>query len=290
MQYRFVSLSAVLVSALCFSSLAAAGIGPEPGASETAASQSFDPRDLSGIWFRGGGVERGNRGFGPPDSIPPMTPEGEAKARTHIPHRGVRVDFMTAADFPGNSNDPTVLCNPTGFPRVIVDTAPELLEFIHVEGRLLQLIQWERGIREFWMDGREVPSGENLNILGPAWYGHSVAHWENNTLVVNTVGLDDRAWLDPFGLPKSFDARIEERYRRVEADVLELQLTLYDPTYYTAPWVSDVKRWSRDPRENQTMYGWYGMFSGIGELICAPSVNAIFSPVDATFLDEEEDQ
>ena len=267
---------AVMMSALFFLTFAPMEVRSQPAGAQAATGDSFDPRDLSGVWFRGGSAQPGDRGFGPRQTIPAMTPAGEAKARTNIPQRGVRVDFMQLADFPGDSNDPTVLCNPTGFPRILVDTAPELFEFIHVNGRLIQLNQWERAIRELWMDGRDVPTAENLDIIGPAWYGHSVATWEGDTLVVNTVGMDDRAWLDPFGLPKSFNARIEERYRRAEADVLELQLTLYDPTYYATPWVSDTKRWSRDPRENQTMYGWYGMFSGLGELICAPSINAIF--------------
>ena len=246
------------------------------GARAQSGGESFDSHDLSGIWFRGGEVRRGDRAFGPRDSIPAMTPEGEARARTIIPQRGSRVDFMQAADFPGQSNDSTIDCNPTGFPRIVVDTAPEIFEFIHTDGRLLQIHQVERAIRELWMDGRAVPSGENLDIIGPAWYGHSVGYWEGDTLVVDTVGMDDRSWLDPFGLPKSFNARIQERYRRVEADVLELQLTLYDPTYYETPWVSDIKRWTRDDPAKQTVYGWYGMFSGLTELICAPSINAIF--------------
>ena len=47
-------------------------------------------------------------------------------------------------------------------------------------------------------------------------------------------------------------------------------LTLYDPTYYTAPWVSDTKVFRREPPSNHTFYGWYGLFSGITEEICAP--------------------
>ena len=43
-----------------------------------------------------------------------------------------------------------------------------------------------------------------------------------------------------------------------------------DPDYYSETWVSDVKTWTRVPRENMTFYGWYGMLSGLGELICAP--------------------
>ena len=49
---------------------------------------------------------------------------------------------------------------------------------------------WEWTLRELWLDGRQLPSGDNLENLGPAWYGHSVAQWQGDTLVVNTVGLD----------------------------------------------------------------------------------------------------
>ena len=131
--------------------------------------------------------------------------------------------------------------------------------------------------REFWLDGRKLPTHDDLANLGPAWYGHSVAKWEADELVVQTVGLDERAWLDQYGLPKSFDARIEERYKKTDANTLELRLTLYDPTYYTRPWVSDVKIWKKEQRKNVTWFGWYGLYSGLGELLCAP-MNA--SPVN----------
>ena len=132
---------------------------------------------------------------------------------------------------------------------------------------MLQLWQEERRPREIWLDGRKVPTGEDLDNLGPAWYGHSVGHWEGDTMIVETVGLDDRAWIDLFGFPKSSEARVVERYKRVDADTMTIQLTLYDPKYYTAPWESDVKTWKKQPRDKVTFFGWYGLFSGVGLLI-----------------------
>jgi hypothetical protein len=162
-------------------------------------------------------------------------------------------------------------CNPKGWPRLLVDTAHDFHEVIQTkDGRILQLWQEERRPREIWVDGRKVPTGEDLDNLGPAWYGHSVGHWEGDTLVVETVGLDDRAWIDLFGYPKSPDARVVERYKRVDAETMTVQLTLHDPTYYTAPWESDIKTWKKQPRDKATFFGWYGLFSGVGELICAP--------------------
>jgi hypothetical protein len=233
-------------------------------------ARPFDPHDFSGMWRRSGG----DRSIS--TQAPPMTTEGQARAKTQKPSARSRSDFIEAVD-PELSNDPTLSCNPLGFPRLVVDTAPNLMEFVHTDGKLLQIIQWGRTLRELWLDGRELPTGENLENLGPAWYGHSVGQWEGDTLVVTTVGLDDRAWIDTYGFPKSSEARVEERYRRTGPDSLELQLTLYDPKYYTAPWVSDTKTWERATREARTHFGWYGMFSGFEELICAP-MNA--SPVN----------
>jgi len=121
------------------------------------------------------------------------------------------------------------------------------------------------------MDGRELPSGETLAKLGPTFYGYSVGKWQGDTLIVQTTGLDERNWLDDdYGYPLSFDARIEERYRRVGPDVISVQYVLYDSKNYTAPWVGDIKPWRRMPREMTTHFGWYGLFSGVTEAICAP--------------------
>lgn len=234
------------------------------------AQAPFDPRDLSGIW-----TIRGHRSISA--NVPPMTPEGEARLSANKPTRGRFLGeplngdhpgFVRAVPIPAQGNDPAHKCNPNGFPRLLLD--PEPVEFIQTEGRLLQLFQWERTLRELWMDGRAVPSGENLDNLGPAWYGHTAGGWEGNTLVMNTVGLDDRAWIDIFGFPKSTEARIEERYTRTGPDTIELRMTMYDPTFYKEPWVSDVKRFSRIKREDTTFFGWYGLFAGVTEGICAP--------------------
>jgi hypothetical protein len=227
------------------------------------APRQFDPHDFSGIWLRKGG----DRSISP--KPPSLTPEGTARMMKNVPVRS-RNPNTPSADTPEKSNDPAFSCNPKGFPRLLVDTAHDWHEMIQLPDRILQLWQEERRPREIWMDGRTVPSGENLDNLGPAWYGHSVGHWEGNTLIVQTVGLDDRAWVDVFGYPKSDSARVEERYTRVDADTLQVQLTLFDAKYYTGPWVSDTKTFKKEPREKVTFFGWYGLFSGLGELICAP--------------------
>ena len=236
--------------------------------SHTATSQDadFDPRDLSGVWAGDGGAG-GEVPFGP--DMPPMTPEGLALYMQSVPTESADPRVPAATD-PSLSNDPTFTCNPRGFPRTLYDSNVRMFEFIHLEGRILQLLQRDRTLREFWMDGREVPSGENLDNIGPAWYGHSVAEWQGDELVVTTVGLDDRAWLDMPGHVKSFGARIEERYQRIDADTIQHDMTLHDPAYYTEPWVAETRIFRREPAERITHFGWYGLFSGVTDLMCAP--------------------
>lgn len=222
-------------------------------------ASTFDPHDFSGIWKLGGSNANAFAGFGA-NTMPALTQKGQEAMRGRIPSRAV--------PHASQSNDPEYTCNPAGFPKLIVDSEP--MEMIQVKDRLLQVFQWEHRIRYLWLDGRQLPSGENLDNLGPAWYGHSVAEWQGDTLVVNTTGLEERAWLDRPGHPKSLRARIEERYKRTDADTIELRMTLNDPEYYTGPWPAAVRTFKRDPADSYTYFGWKGLFAGITEGICAP--------------------
>jgi hypothetical protein len=238
MRNRIVSVVAVVLL-VSFSSL-------------TFGQAKFDPRDFSGYWLRN--TVRPKQG-------PPLTPAG-LKAK-----EGRRAD--DDVKLPTDSNDPMYKCNPQGFPRLVWEEN-EPLEFITLPDRVLQLFQWERTLRELWVDGRELPSGENLENLGAAWYGHSAGHWEGDTLVVLTTGVDERAWLDEYANPKSFDARFEERYRMIDANTIEGQLTINDPKNFTAPWVHPPSLFKRMKPEDVNFFGWKGLFSGLTDAICAP--------------------
>jgi len=216
------------------------------------AQGKFDPKDLSGYWLRNAVRLR---------NAPPLTPAALEAMKGRIPIPKVRV--------PSESNDPMYTCNPQGFPRLVWEEN-EPIEFIMLPDRVLQLFQWERTLRELWLDGRELPRGERLDNIGPAWYGHSVARWEGNTLVVLTTGVDERAWLNDDGHPKSFDAVYEERYTRTGPDTIQGQLTINDPKVFTKPWVVPPSTFRRMPEEDITFFGWRGLFSGVTEAICAP--------------------
>src|SRR5215510_7905241 len=188
-----------------------------------AQSQStFNAHDLSGVWqFAPGGG-----GQGPGDNFPPLTPWGLAKYDANKPGYAPKA--------PPGGNDPILKCDPMGFPRILFVIWP--FEIIHTPGRILMFFEGQHTIREIWMDGRKVPDDPD-----PRWYGYSVGHWDGDTLVVDTVGLDPRGWLDEWDTPFSEETKVEERWHRVDRDTLELTFTLTDPKYYSKPWTSDTR-------------------------------------------------
>ncbi len=272
MEIRYMSF-VVPLAVLCFGSIAASEIAapqrqildasanlPREYFVETPYNPLYDARDFSGIWFRVGG----GGGHGPDGTNPPMTPEGVARMQTLRPTR--------STSDPADSNYPSLTCNPKGFPGIVVDRNHDHHEVVQLPARMFQIWQEERMLREIWLDGRALPSGDDYANIGPSWMGMSVGHWEGNTLVVETKGLDGRAWLSASGYPKSDAAQFTERYTRTEENTLELELIMYDPVYYTEPWISDIKTWKKEARDARPVnnFGWYGLFSGINDLLCAP--------------------
>jgi hypothetical protein len=178
-------------------------------------------RDISGIWDSGGtGIA------GPGHESAPWTDWAKQKAASYKPGNGPR------AVYENDINDPlSTVCDPTGFPRqVLYETRP--FQIVQTSNQVLILYMFERRWRVIWTDGRPLPKDPD-----PRWYGYSVGHWEDDsTFVVNTIGTDERSWLDNAGNPHSGDLKVEERYHRVNHDRMELTVTLDDPKSYTKPW------------------------------------------------------
>lgn len=94
--------------------------------------------------------------------------------------------------------------------------------------------------------------------LKPSWYGDSVGHWEGDTLVVDTVGLDPRSWVDGFGTPHTDKLHVVERYHLRNPETLEVLFTVEDPGAFTMPW-SAIATYRKD-RSTSAPYT---------ELVCA---------------------
>src|SRR5262249_55174568 len=99
--------------------------------------------------------------------------------------------------------------------------------------------------RQLYLDGRSHPP--NLN---PSFMGHSVGHWEGDTLVVDTVGLNDRAWLTFAGYAQTEQMHLTERYRRRDLGHLEVEMTFDDPGAFKKPWTMKQVR-SLAPKDTE---------------------------------------
>ena len=178
--------------------------------------------DLSGVWLRDSGKVSA---FEFPRNPAPMTPWGEAKFSTAKNTHGP----SPVIDIESNTDPFLKSCEPLGVPRVLLANHP--FKMVPAASEMIVLYERSHDFREIYMDGRQHPQD-----LEASWWGHSIGKWYGDTLVVDTVGLDERTWLDYQGLPHSDALHVIERYRRLDHDTLQLDLTIDDPKAYTKSW------------------------------------------------------
>jgi len=232
---RCLATSALLIAIVLVSSSAGrpqtvAQRDGQSGAAKTRAAARAP--DVTGVWDT-----QNPRGFQPatatfPGEMPPLTPWAEAQLAVTRPAYGPRA--VPDSTDPVN---PTKLgahgCFPPGVPRIYLHPLP--MEIIPIPGRVLLRFEFDHILREIWMDGRGHPSD-----LNPSYMGHSVGKWEGDTLVVDTIGFNDKTWLDRVGHRHSEDLHVIERFRRVDHDTLQDDITVEDPKAFTKPWNTHV--------------------------------------------------
>jgi Carboxypeptidase regulatory-like domain len=109
-------------------------------------------------------------------------------------------------------------------------------EFVQTAARLVMIFEDDiPSHRTVYLDGRRHPKDPN-----PDWMGHSIGHWEGDTLVVETIGFNDKSWLDNVGHAHTERLHVTERIRRPDLGHLEIEFTIDDPGAYTKPWI--IKR------------------------------------------------
>ena len=187
---------------------------------------------------------------------PPMTSWGKAKYESAIPNEGPRAVSLS------ETNDPVFKCFPPGVPRIYLVRVGQPLEIMQIPGRVIMFFEYDHFVRQIFTDGRQHPKD-----LIPSWMGDSIGTWEGDTLVVDTVGFNDKTWLDGEGHPHSDELHLVERIRRVSHDALTIDFTIDDPKAYTKPWVSHTIF--------ELKPGW-----NIGEVVCVDD--------NANFLDTEK--
>jgi hypothetical protein len=142
--------------------------------------------------------------------------------------------------------DPVADCLMHGVPRVLYAPYPVLIaqekdriNFVHEANHTFRVVSLTR----------RPPKPEDED---PAWMGYSAGHWDGRALVIDTVGFNDRTWLDYSGLPHSDQLRVQERYVLKDANTIEGTVTITDPKTFSRPWstrFSLVRRPNYQPTE-----------------------------------------
>jgi hypothetical protein len=170
--------------------------------------------DISGVWM-GRELSKTFKG----DLLPPLQPAADAtykgtQLKDHKDHAGT---------------DPYLSCYPPGVPRILLIPFP--FEIIQTSGRVLMLFEYDHFVRQIYTDGREHPKD-----LDPTWMGNSIGNWDGDTLAIDTIGFNDKTWLDMLGLPHSEALHVVERLRRLDHETLQDDITIDDPKTFTKPW------------------------------------------------------
>jgi hypothetical protein len=237
-----------------FSSLCLAAV---LSASTSAAATPGHP-DISGIWTRGGAAETAFKappsGAGPVMNLRPTPPnagadgglvinhwQGDYNAPILQPWAAEKVRAHTEADragVPMNSAQET--CWPMGVPYILE---------LNMHAQFLEDSKQVTILYERHMQARIIPlNASHRTNLKPSWFGDSVAHWEGDTLVVDTIGLNDRTSVDVFATPHTEKLHVVERYRLLNANILQAEVHVEDPGAFTTPWTGIVTyRRDREP-------------------------------------------
>ncbi|MBZ5660714.1 MAG: hypothetical protein LAO08_09930 [Acidobacteriia bacterium] len=208
--------------------LNAQSVTPSSPAMKQQSSNVSRVPDLTGPWAVPGGSPsldpddpRGAR----PEQLP-MTPWAIERMK------GVRPPFGAHATFEAVNDPVQKYCDPPGVTRLYLYP----WNFSLVQGPGVVYILYE--FMGFWRPvalGREHPKDPDLT-----WMGDSIGKYEGDTFVVDTIGFNDKTWIDQVGHPHSDQLHLIERFRRVNPDSLEVSLTFDDPKAYPKPFT--VKR------------------------------------------------
>jgi len=131
-----------------------------------------------------------------------------------------------------------VACWPMGVPAFLLYPAQPLY-IVQTPKQVVLIAQMDNQVRHVYLN---VPHSKSVK---PSWYGESVGHYEGDMLVVDTIGMNDRTWIDNYRTPHSPNLHIVERYRLAgDGQTLQVDVHVEDPGAFTTPW-NTIQRYDR---------------------------------------------
>lgn len=220
---RLVFLAVTLAAVLTLPLRAPAQTGATPSSAKQPAAATIP--DLSGDWNSGAGAswnpkDRNGRLL---EDGTPYQPWALAKLKTERPGFGANATF-------DKTTDPNIIsCDPEGLPRIFF--VPAKFRLVQTPDAVFMLFEYGPTWIPVWLNRKHSDDPD------PTWWGESVGQYEGgNTLVVDSVGFNDKTWLDQIGRPHSEKLHLTERFKRADKDHLQLDITFDDPGAYTKPW------------------------------------------------------
>jgi len=225
---------------------------PTPAAPAPATPRNADGRpDLNGIWQALDGpnwnIEPHAADFGTVpqlgaiDAVPPGT--GIVENET-IPYKPEALAKRAENYKNRMSLDPEAKCYLPGVPRAMY--MPQPFQIVQSTDFIMMAFQYASAIRTVYMtDHKPSPA--------PSWMGWSNGHWEGDTLVIETTGLDERTWFDRAGNFHSDELKVIERISVRSADTLNYEATIEDPKVFTHTWKISLPLYRRVDRSAQVL-------------------------------------
>ncbi len=141
--------------------------------------------------------------------------------------------YYNVANF--SKYDPEGFCLPPGGPRAFATPYP--MEIVQHRDRIFFIFEGGGHVwRIVYLDGRPLPAVGEVN---PTYFGYSVGRWEGDTLVVDTVGYNEKTWLDYSGHMHTDQLRTREYFSRPYKEKLNYRVEIDDPGAFDAPWTAE---------------------------------------------------
>jgi len=141
--------------------------------------------------------------------------------------------------------EPYGRCKPAGgFRDMAIPYGTDIVQDVEQKRMYIFHTGGSHNVRTIYMDGREHPKDWE-----PSYGGHSVGRWEGDTLVIDTVGFNERGWIDAYGTPTTKQLHLTERIKRINFSTLSYEITIDDPGAYTKPWSTGMLMSWRPNRE-----------------------------------------
>jgi len=244
---RFAGAAAVLMTALQLSLIPTAS-----GAEAYKAPRTADGKaDLNGIWQA---LNTANWDLqehaARPGVVVALGAAGAVPAGLSVVEGG-EIPYLPAAAAKKKENfenrltaDPEIKCYLPGVPRATYMPYP--FQIVQTPQFILMAYEFAGAARTIYMD-KAPPNPVD------SWMGHSVGHWEGDTLVVDVTRLNEETWFDRAGNFHSDALHVVERYTPLSADALTYDVTIEDPKVFSRPWKMSMPLYRRLDKNAQVM-------------------------------------